>query len=141
MKVRRALKRDLNGINDLMDLYDQGFVSEGMLHDYAIVCEDRDKIIGFIWAMVSHGNDIAYVDFLAASPDYEGVGSELGLSMLAVLKKSGVKKIFSVVRDDKSDFSKKSVKINKKAGLEPHSDKYFFMIKDMEEKEDPKWVA
>lgn len=113
MQIRRAKRRDLEGINALLNGYafhtlDRSYINH---RDISIVAEDNKRIVGFLWVGLMRQNKQGYIDHFVVDPVYthKKVGKQLAVEALAVSLKLGVEEVFGIIAKgkhfDKSGFN------------------------------------
>lgn len=115
--IRRAKYEDFEGINELLSNTQFSPIFIDQINDLSFVAEDENKIVGFVWCMMSSGNKIAYVDQFCVDKYYVGVGVRLINALVEEATKIGLEYSFSYVQNDESVDSLASFKINFALGL------------------------
>jgi len=85
MIIRPYLATDYDSVVQLLnDCNIEPPVEPGDLNGLGLVAEESDRVIGFMWALVSTST-FAHVDYLAVSDDYQG--SKIASSMIVIMDK------------------------------------------------------
>lgn len=126
--IREARNSDLPEINAILDL--QGFkpMTESHILDTCLVGVVAGEVRGVIWASVGKSKSMAYVDYFAVHPHNKGIGIKLALEGMDRMRKLGVKKLVSVVREH-PEF-KEALRINRWIGMKMEPD--LFHLAEME---------
>ena len=122
MRVRRANKNDLPGINTLSLKYGWGELPPEFLNrrDIAIVALDDDNIVrGFIWAGLMAQNKCGYIDWFMVDPNLasKGVGHMLCHRLVVVANKLKVNYLLANVQHNQ--YHDQSAVNALKIGLKP----------------------
>lgn len=123
-KIRNAKSEDIEQINVLLKESNLCRIYPEQLSDICLVADDKGLVVGFIWAMVSAGNKIAYVDHFAIRRSHRGLGPKLVMAIMNLGKDLGIEDVISYVRDDGLMDSLAAFKINIAAGLRPQTKSY-----------------
>jgi hypothetical protein len=124
----------LKGINDLLELSGLEKIASGMLKDLCLVAVSQDKVVGFIWAMVSRSKQMSYVDYFCVHPDHRGMlAARLIKSLILDASLAGVKRVMSIIPDNGSFDSLACFKLNCVVGLRPRRTRYHLFDSRLED--------
>ncbi len=104
MLIRRAKHIDIDGINVLLNQYamqtiDPSYVNK---HDFALVAEDKGRIVGFLFVGRMANGTKGYIDHFVVDRDYhrKGVGERLAKKMIKISAMKGLKEAIGFIAFD-----------------------------------------
>ncbi len=122
--IREATASDLREINELLAMHHFVPMTEEHLKEPCLVAIVGGHVRGVIWASIGASKSIAYIDYLAVNPENKGLGVKLIVAGMAWMKRLGVRKVVSVIRQH-PDFAE-ALRINRWAGMEIEKDLFHF---------------
>lgn len=131
MKIRRALKQDVTGLENLFELHGAEF-NEDFINkkDLSFVAVEKEKVIGFIWVGLVANSSIGYIDFFFVDPEHvsKGVGKALGHKMKEIAKKKSVKQLVGQIEAQNVP----SIKCAQNIGMNFHPNPWAVMFLNLE---------